>query len=112
MPGIRLQAPPGVRNVRYTVVEAANPYPVPYTCTSPMMGGCGSTHLFKTHHLNIDDTGAVIVSTGVYDRIKSRLELDGYVLANEVAKPPPIIVNGMPDVPAVVLFSPSNMEGH
>lgn len=112
MPGIRLLAPPGIRNVRYTVVESANPYPVPYTCTPPTLGGCGSTHLFKTHHLNIDDTGHVIVSTGVYERISSRLALDGYVLANEVARPPALILNGKPDVPVPVLFSPSNMEGH
>lgn len=87
MPGIRLQHPTH-KNVRFTVVEKNNPYPVPYTCTPPEFGGCGSTHLFKTHHLNIDETGSVIVSKGVYDRIKAILELDGYVVTNEVKKPP------------------------
>lgn len=87
MPGIRLQHPTE-RNVRYTIVEGNKPYPEPYTCTPPEFGGCGSVHLFKTHHLNLDDTGSVIVSTGVYDRIKSRMALDGFVQTNEVAKPP------------------------
>jgi hypothetical protein len=87
MAGIRVQHPTQ-KNVRYTVVEPNVPYPEPYTCTPPEFGGCGSVHLFKTHHLNLDDTGAVIVSTGVYDRIKDRLALDGFTTANEVKKPP------------------------
>lgn len=87
MAGIRVQHPTQ-RSVRYTVVEPTVPYQLPYTCTPPEFGGCGSTHLFKTHHLNLDETGACIVSTGVYDRIKDRLTLDGFVTANEVKKPP------------------------
>lgn len=87
MPGIRVQHPTQ-KSVRYTVVEPNVPYPVPYQCTPPDMGGCGSVHLFKTHHLNLDATGSVIVSTGVYDRIKDRLALDGFVTANEVPQPP------------------------
>lgn len=87
MSGIRVQHP-SHKNVRYTVVEPDKPYPVPYQCTPPEFGGCGSTHIFKTHHLNLDDTGAVIVSQGVYERIKGRLALDGFVTANEVQKPP------------------------
>lgn len=87
MPGIRVQHPTH-KNVRYTVVEPNIPYPVPYQCTPPEFGGCGSVHLFKTHHLNLDDVGAVILSTGMYDRIKDRLTQDGFSLTNEVAKPP------------------------
>jgi len=112
MPGVRVTHP-ALRNVRCTVVEANTPYTVPFQCTTPQMGGCGSLHLFKTHHLNIDETGSVIISTGVWERIKSRLILDGFVIANEVQKPPPIILNGKPfagEVPIVA--SPSNMEGH
>lgn len=89
MPGIRVQHPTQ-RNVRYTVVESDKPYPEPYTCTPPEFGGCGSVHLFKAHHLNLDDTGAVILSTGVYDRIKQRLAIDGFIETNTVAKPPAI----------------------
>jgi hypothetical protein len=87
MPGVRVQHPTQ-RNVRYTVVEKNKPYPAPYTCTPPDMGGCGSTHLFKTHHLNLDETGAVILSTGVFERINSLLAIDGFKVTNEVIKPP------------------------
>jgi hypothetical protein len=89
MSGIRVQHPTA-RSARYTVVEPKVPYPFAYTCTPPEFGGCGSTHLFKTHHLNLDATGAAIVSTGVYARIKDFIALDGFVVTNEVAKPPSI----------------------
>lgn len=89
MPGIRYQHPTH-RNVRYTIVEPNIPYPEPYHCTSPELGGCGTVHLFKTHHLNLDDTGSVIVSTGMHERIKDRLALDGFVQTNVVKKPPAI----------------------
>jgi hypothetical protein len=89
MPGIRVTHPdPKKRNARYVVVDSSVPYPEPYTCTPPEFGGCGSTHNFKTHHLNLDETGSVIVSQGVFDRIKERLALDGFVIGNEVKKPP------------------------
>lgn len=87
MPGIRVQHPTQ-KNVRYTVVEPNVPYPEPYNCTPPEFGGCGSTHLFKTHHLNLDEAGSVIISEGVFARIKDRLALDGFIIANEVARPP------------------------
>lgn len=89
MPGIRIQHPTE-RNVRYTVVEPKIPYGLPYQCTPPDMGGCGSVHLFKTHHLNLDETGTVIVSTGVFDRLKDKLSQDGFAVLNEVKKPPKI----------------------
>jgi hypothetical protein len=113
MPGIRVQHPTE-RNVRYTVVEPKVPYPEPYTCTPPEFGGCGSVHMFKTHHLNLDDTGAVIVSTGVYDRIKDRLVLDGFVTTNEVKKPPRIGVGfnrGKGETPGIqIVRSPHSKE--
>ena len=115
MSGIRVQHPTA-RSVRYTVVDGAVPYPEPYQCTPPEMGGCGSTHRFKTHHLNLDETGAVIVSTGVFDRIRSRLALDGFIVTNEVALPPAIGVGlasgrrgAWGNIP--IVRSPSNMEG-
>lgn len=111
MPGIRLTHPT-FRNVRATIVEDSTPYPVPFVCSPPTLGGCGSVHLFKSHHLNIDDTGSVTVSTGVFARIKDRLFLDGFQLANEVKKPPPIVLFGPDNQPLPVVFSPSNMEGH
>jgi len=89
MPGVRVQHPTE-RNVRYTVVEPTIPYQEPYQCTPPEFGGCGSVHLFKTHHLNLDESGAAIVSTGVFDRIKPILQKDGFSIGQEVKKPPKI----------------------
>jgi hypothetical protein len=113
MPGIRVQHPTQ-RNVRYTVVEGDKPYPVPYQCTPPEFGGCAGVHVFKTHHLNLDDTGTVIVSTGVYDRIRGRLALDGFVVTNEVKKPPRLGIgmsNGTGKWRGITIVeSPSNKE--
>lgn len=113
MPGIRVQHPTQ-RNVRYTVVDSNVPYPEPYHCTPPEFGGCGSVHLFKTHHLNLDETGSVIVSTGVYDRIKNRLAIDGFATVNEVQKPPRIgvgFVQGKGMTPDIqIVKSPNSKE--
>ena len=112
MPGVRVQHPTA-RNVRYTVVDSRVPYPEPYQCTPPALGGCGGTHLFKTHHLNLDETGAAIVSTGVFERIGGRLALDGFTLGVEVKRPPAIGVGVNPTKPGAwgdipILGSPSN----
>ena len=114
MPGIRVQHPTA-RSVRYTVVDSKVPYPVPYVCTPPALGGCGSTHQFKTHHLNLDETGSAIVSEGVFERIRDRLKLDGFSAYTEVAQPPAIGVGLNPakagawgDIP--ILASPSNPQ--
>lgn len=115
MPGIRVQHPTQ-RSVRYTIVEPTVPYPEPYQCTPPALGGCGSIHLHKTHHLNLDASGAAIVSIGVFERIAPRLQLDGFVVSNEVADPPTIGIglapvdqawgaNGPP-----IIRSPNSME--
>jgi hypothetical protein len=77
-----------VRNARFTVVEQDIPYDQPYQCTAPEFGGCGSVHLFKTHHLNIDETGSVIVGDVLYGKIKHLLALNGFTESNIVDKPP------------------------
>jgi hypothetical protein len=87
MAGVRVQHPTA-RNARVTVVENDRPYPVPYVCTPPEFGGCGSVHLFKTHHLNVDETGAAIIGDVLYQRIRLRLVGMGFTEANIVAKPP------------------------
>lgn len=114
MAGIRVQHPTQ-RNVRYTVVDGSVPYPVPYTCTPPEFGGCGTVHLFKTHHLNLDDTGSCIVSTGVFDRIKDRLTLDGFTVGQEIKRPPKMGIGMSTDkrgkwIDYKVVASPSNRE--
>ena len=98
MPGVRIQHPTA-RDVRCTVVEAKNPYREPYTCTPPDLGGCGSVHLFKTHHINLDAAGAAIVSETVYQRVRVALEAQGFTTTGEVAKPPTIVIGMRPGGP-------------
>jgi hypothetical protein len=81
--GIRVQHTTA-RNTRFSVVEP-QPYEKPYVCPK-----CRTTHQFKTHHLDLDETGAAIVSPGVYERIRGTLALNGFRLANAVEKPPTI----------------------
>lgn len=114
MPGIRIQHPTA-RSCRYTVVDSAVPYALPYQCTPPSLGGCGAMHLFKTHHINLDQTGAGIVSEGVFERIKGRLAVDGFRVTNEVPKPPAIGVGLAPDKPGAwgdipIVRSPTSVE--
>src|SRR3990167_749255 len=89
MAGVRIQHPTQ-RNVRVTVVESDKPYPVPYQCTPPDLGGCGSVHQWKTHHINLDAVGAAIVSETVYARIKRGLTLAGFATTGQIKRPPAI----------------------
>lgn len=89
MAGVRLHHETA-KNARFTVVENDRPYPTPYECPPPEFGGCGITHMFKTHHLNLDDTGSVIISTPLYEKLKGLLGLNGFTMANEVKSPPPM----------------------
>lgn len=114
MPGVRVQHPTA-RSVRYTVVEPTVPYRQPYRCTAPALGGCGAVHLFKTHHLNLDESGAAIVSMGVLARIRDRLVLDGFAIVNEVARPPAIGIGVARDGPGAwgdipIIRSPHSVE--
>lgn len=95
MAGVRVQHPTH-RNARLTIVESDRPYPRAYPCTPPEYGGCGSTHLFKTHHLNLDETGACIVGDALYAKIKHLLAGEGFRETNVVEKPPTLGVGLAP----------------
>lgn len=95
MAGIRIQHLVE-RNIRFTVVEGDRPYRAPYQCTPPEFGGCGQVHVFKTHHLNLDDTGSVIVGDELYLKIKGLLVANGFAEQNVVAKPPTLGVGLAP----------------
>jgi len=97
MAGIRITHPT-VRNARFNVVENDRPYAKPYTCTPPEFGGCGSVHLFKTHHLNVDESGSVIVGDELYEKIKGHLADAGFVWANVVKKPPTLGIGFGPQI--------------
>lgn len=87
MAGIRLTHQTH-RNVRFNITEPDKPYRSPYQCTPPEFGGCGQVHLFKTHHLNLDETGSVIVNTVLVERLKPYLVANGFTIGNTVRKPP------------------------
>jgi hypothetical protein len=87
MPGVRIQHPTA-RNCRFTISEPDKPYPTPYQCTPPEFGGCGQVHLFKTHHLNLDDTGSAIVEAVLFQRARQHLIANGFTEGNVVTKPP------------------------
>lgn len=87
MAGVRIQHPT-VRNVRFNVTDPNVPYSSPRQCTPPEFGGCGQVHVFKTHHLNLDETGAAIVGDVLYEKIKPYLVAFGFTETNVVAKPP------------------------
>ncbi len=95
--GVRILHPTA-RNARVTVVER-RPYPVPYTCQAPEFGGCGSVHIFKTHHLNIDEVGACIIAADLYEKIKPNLLALGFSILNVVEKPPPMTIGVGKPVP-------------
>jgi hypothetical protein len=90
MAGIRIQHPTA-KDCRFNIVENDRPYPSgPQQCTPPEFGGCGSVHMFKTHHLNIDSFGACIVGDILYEKIKLHLYAAGFRETNVVDKPPTI----------------------
>ena len=110
MSGIRYQHPTQ-RNCRYTIVEPDVPYARPYQCSPPAYGGCGSVHLFKTHHLDLDQTGAAIVSTAIHRKIRHRLIADGFVQTNAVRKPPARMIGAVPIGGAGVLLHHPTVAG-
>lgn len=85
MSGIRIQHPTK-RSTTFTLVDGSRPYREPWTCPPPPEG-CASTHQFKTYHLRLDETGAVIVSHEILAYLK-RISGQPFEVSNEVAKPP------------------------
>ena len=87
MPGIRIQHPTE-RNCTFTLVDPNRRYAEPIACAV-----CLRTHVFKTYHLRLDESGAVIVSREIVERLKRLPGSGGFVIANEVRKPPPIVLD-------------------
>ena len=93
--GIRIQHPTK-RSTTFTVVDSSRPYRAPITCGANVvvhgeLRPCGRVHVFKTYHLNLDETGAVIVSHEIVGRLE-RIPGNPFVQANEVRKPPTQII--------------------
>lgn len=98
MAGVRIQHPTQ-RNVRFNITEPDHPYLQPYQCTPPEFGGCGQVHLFKTHHLNLDETGAVIVGDELYRLARAHFVAAGFIETNIVDKPPTLGIGLAPPEP-------------
>lgn len=86
------------RNVRFTVTDPGIPYDVPYQCNPPEFGGCGQIHLFKTHHVNLDETGAAIVGDLLWEQAKAHFIAFGFTEESTVAKPPTLGIGLAPQV--------------
>lgn len=99
MAGIRLQHPTA-RNVRFSISEPDHPYPSgPQQCTPPEFGGCGQVHIFKTHHLNVDETGSAIVGDVLFQKARMHFLAHGFAIANEVKRPPTLGIGLGPQRP-------------
>lgn len=107
MPGVRIQHE-SKRSVTFTVTDGSRVYREPLICEARVvvrgeLRPCARIHTHKTYHLNLDETGAVIVSAEIAARVTS-LPGSPFRVANEVARPPdqvvriprPLIVLGRP----------------
>jgi hypothetical protein len=86
MPGIRLHHE-SLTAPSVVAVEVARGYAQPYQC--PL---CGTTHQYKTVHLNLDNKGDVIVSKGVWEDLKD-VPMLPFTIGNEVKKPPKTLLS-------------------
>jgi hypothetical protein len=82
--GVRIQHATE-RSTRLVLVDQRRPYPQPLWCEPP----CATTHTFKAYHLDLDESGACIVSREIVERIKALPGMGGFRVANAVPKPPP-----------------------
>lgn len=86
MAGIRLRHKAGRRGSAI-VVHPTRKLRAPMLC-----GKCGTTHVFKTIHLDFDDEGCTIVSKEVFQRLREA-GLPDLTVENEVLKPPARTLN-------------------
>ncbi len=56
---------------------------------------CQVTHLVKTIHLWLDDTGSCLVSTGVLEQLR-KVEMPDLIVVGSTKNPPPIQVGRKP----------------
>lgn len=85
MSGLRITHPTE-RSCTFTLIDGSRAYPRPIACLV-----CGRMHELKTYHITLDAEGAAIVSTEVWQRV-SVIPGQPFRLRNEVAAPPPLIL--------------------
>lgn len=98
MAGIRIRHATE-RNTLWLLADAARPYAEPLICLACTDAGITATalrlvegrlmvlHLFKTYHLRLDDSGCVIVSATVWEKLQ-RIPGQPFTFANVVEAPP------------------------
>lgn len=85
MAGIRVYHPTARSGV-FTFEHNQRPYPVPLLCAM-----CQRAHKVKTYHLTVDHDGFAIVSPDIW-ALMQKHKTAGFRMANEVAKPPDLVV--------------------
>ncbi len=88
MSGVRLHHP--MLASCTLVIETELEYPVAYDCPS-----CGKSHERKAIHLRLDSAGDVIVAPQILAELKKLPVMAGLEVANEVAKPPPLLIGAV-----------------
>lgn len=104
MAGIRLHHP-YFASCKF-VVETTLDYPVPYDCPS-----CDKQHNRKAIHLNLDDSGNVIVAKPIYESLL-QVGLAGMEVVNEVASPPPLLLGAVEQPKYETIEHNLNGNGH
>lgn len=91
MAGVRIQHPTA-RSVTFTMVDGSRVYREPFACHALIvvrgeLRPCARIHTHKTYHLNLDESGAVIVAPEIVARLE-RIPGNPFRIANEVLEPP------------------------
>lgn len=98
MAGIRIHHSGGETTCVFLLVDGSRPYFQPYDCPA-----CHQIHTFKTYHIDIDGEGFAIVSVEVWERLQ-RIQLNPFILANEVKHPPKkVVAVGFANRPGVIV---------
>jgi len=114
MSGTRIQHPTK-RSTTFTIVDQNRPYREPLACLAPIVVNgeqrpCARVHTFKTYHLNLDETGATIVSHEIVERLR-RIPGNPFAIANEVEKPPTQFIRPPRLIARAVAVPPSGRSG-
>jgi hypothetical protein len=110
--GVRLHHP-SLKNCVLTVAEGRKYPGGGFKC--PL---CGLTHIWKTHHLVLDQHGNVVVHEGIYDLLKREGIIHDLKAMREVTPRSQIVAPGTNLMPEIVVATESGpvklpgMNGH
>lgn len=110
--GVRLHHPT-YRNGILSVEDNSIVYPVPYDCPT-----CKVPHVFKTHHIALDNNGNGTVHEGIYDLLKRAGLLRDLKAMKEVTPKSQVVSHGQFNSPEIVFSNETGpvklpgMNGH